>query len=312
MTWTAHPYEPGQRETWNALVRAARVPHFMFEREYMEYHADRFTDASLVVHRDGRPAAVLPASRSGDVVTSHGGLTFGGLLAGAELTTALAVEALGALLEHHRRAGATELVVKPVPHLYHEVPAEEELFALHVHGARLVRRDVAAAVPRGSSTRWSEERRRAVRRGAGHELELRRSDAFDEFMALERELLLARHGVEPVHTPEELRLLAERFPDHIKLHAAYEAGVIVAGVVVYETPVVAHAQYIGASDRGRELRAQDVLFEYLLRTVYPDKRWFDFGNSNERDGRLNAGLARNKEGFGARAVVYDRYAVALS
>ena len=38
---------------------------------------------------------------------------------------------------------------------------------------------------------------------------------------------------------------------------------------------------------------------------------FDFGISNERDGTLNPGLMRNKEGFGARAVVHDRYVLEL-
>lgn len=306
------PYEPGARDAWDDLVRRARARHFLFERAYMDYHGDRFEDASLLVLRKGRPAAALPASRHDGDVVSHGGLTFGGLLSDAGMTTALAEEALGAVLGHLRAAGARELVYKPVPHIYHAVPAEEDLFALARRGARLVRRDVAAAVPRGAEVRWSEERRRAVRKGAANGLEIGRSDAFEAFMALEREVLLARHGVEPVHTPEELRLLADRFPERIKLFAAHGDGELVAGVVVYETDTVAHAQYIGASDRGRELRAGDALFDVLLREVYADKPWFDFGVSTERDGSLNTGLARNKEGFGARAVVYDRYAIALT
>jgi GNAT acetyltransferase-like protein len=313
MAFEVVPYEPALRATWDEAVRGARARHFLFERAYMDYHADRFEDASLLVLDGQRPVAAVPASRAGDEVVSHGGLTFGGLLSGPELTTAQAVEALGAVLARLRADGARRFVVKPVPHIYHVVPTEEELFALTVHGARLTRRDVSAAIPRGAPVRYSSERRRAVKKGAANELDLRRSYAFDEFMALQREVLRARHGLEPVHTAAEIRLLADRFPDAIKLYAAHDAGgAIVAGVIVFETATVAHAQYIGANDRGRELRAGDALFDHLIREVFGDKRWFDFGISNERDGTLNAGLARNKEGFGARTVVYDRYELELA
>jgi hypothetical protein len=312
VSWEAIPYEDSLRADWDALVRGARARHFLFERGYMGYHADRFEDASLLLARKGRLVAALPASRHGGEVRSHGGLTFGGLLAGEELTAARAVEALACALGAWRAAGARSVAWKPVPHIYHLLPAEEELFALVAHGARLAGRDVSCALPRGGGAPYSEERRRAVRRGTSNGLVVGRSDAFEEFMAMERDVLVARHGVEPVHTPAEMRLLAERFPEQIKLYEAREAGELVAGVVVYETPAVAHAQYIGASEQGRALRAGDAVLHHLLTEAYPDKPWFDFGISNERDGRLNEGLARNKEGFGGRAVVHDRYVLELA
>jgi hypothetical protein len=311
--WEAVPYEPGLRETWDALVRGARARHFLFERGYLEYHADRFTDASLLLLRDGRPAAALPASRHGEQVVSHGGLTFGALLSDASVGAAQTVAAFACVMECLRAAGARRWIYKPVPHVYHLLPAEEDLYALALHGARLVRRDVSAARPAGAEVAYSSERARAVRRGRGAALELRRSHDWEPFVALLREILHARHDAEPIHTASELALLAERFPDGIALHAAYDAGgELVAGVVVYETPAVAHCQYIAASDRGRELRAQDALFDQLLTDVYASKPWFDFGTSmRPDDGTLNEGLIRNKEGFGARAVVYDRWAVEL-
>lgn len=311
MSVEAIAYEPALREQWDALVRRARARHFLFERAYIDYHSDRFEDASLLVARKGAPLAALPASRHGDEVRSHGGLTFGGLLGGDDLTTARAVEAVACALEAWRARGVRRVVWKPVPHIYHLLPAEEELYALAVHGARLVAREVSCALPGGGGAPYSDERRRAVRKGTSHGLVVGRSDAFEEFIAMERDVLAARHGVEPVHTAEELRLLADRFPEQIKLYEAREAGELVAGVVVYETPAVAHAQYIGASDAGRALRAGDAVVHHLLTEAYAGKPWFDFGISNERDGSLNAGLARNKEGFGARAVVHDRYELAL-
>jgi hypothetical protein len=307
---TVERYEPGAAEAWDAVVRAARARHFMFERAYMDYHQDRFSDASWFVLLNGRPIAVLPASRTGDEVASHGGLTFGGLLSGPELTTVRAVEALEELATALRGDGMRHLLYKPMPHPYHLAPAEEDLFALHAAGGRVAVREVTAAVAPGSRPPYSDERRRAIRRSGTNRIAIGESTALDEFWEILSVTLSERHGVEPVHTAAEMRLLADQFPGRIRLFAASEGDEIVAGTVIFETPTVAHAQYIAAGVRGRELYALDALFDHLLRVVF-DQLWFDFGISNERDGRLNEGLLRNKEGYGARAVIHDRYLLEL-
>ena len=305
------PYAPEWRAAWDEAVRGARASHFFFERGYLEYHADRFTDASLLVLHKGRVLAVLPASRHGDEVRSHGGLTFGGLLSGPALTAARCVEALAAIAEHLAAAGAKRLVYKPAPHIYHRAPAEEDLFALTALGARLVQRDVSQAIARGARPKPSEERRRAAKRGAKAGLVLARSRDLEEFMALQ-ERVLARHGVAPVHTAAELELLTERFPEGLELWTARNAdGVLLAGTLLFVTPTVAHAQYIASSDEGRACGAPDHLFEHLIGEVHAERPFFDFGISSEAGEVLNLGLARNKEGHGGRAVVYDRYELDL-
>ena len=51
-----------------------------------------------------------------------------------------------------------------------------------------------------------------------------------------------------------------------------------------------------------------MLANYLIDTVYANKRFIDFGISTEQGGTvLNEGLIKQKEGFGGRAVVYDTY-----
>jgi hypothetical protein len=81
---------------------------------------------------------------------------------------------------------------------------------------------------------------------------------------------------------------------------------------VYETPVVAHAQYIAVSEEGRAAHALDVLADTALASYAGQKRWWDFGCSTEDEGRyLNEALIRNKESYGARAIVYDQYLLEL-
>lgn len=303
---TVERYDPSLREIWDGVVRSARARHFMFERDYMDYHQDRFADASWIVRLKDRPIAVMPASRRDAEIISHGGLTFGGLLSTPELTTVRTFLALEAITDALRADGVRQLIYKPMPHPYHLAPAQEDLYALHAARAVLVSREVTSAVAPGPRPVYSEERRRAVRMAASGQLAITESDSIEEFWTLLRATLAERHGVEPVHSEAEMRLLATRFPERIRLFVASEANEILAGTVIFETPTVAHAQYIAASPRGREVCALDALFDYLLTDEFVGL-WCDFGISSERDGRLNDGLLRNKEGYGARAIVHDRY-----
>jgi hypothetical protein len=307
---TVRPYGPADHSTWDGVVQCARARHFLHERAFMDYHQDRFVDASWFVFLGDRPIAVMPASRHGDAVISHGGLTFGGLLSTAELTAVRATAAVKAIGGALRAAGVRRLVYKPMPHIYHLAPAEEDLYALASAGGRLVGRELTTAVPPGAPRTYSHGRRDGVRAAAGR-VDLVESDRIEEFSALLETVLLERHGVEPVHSATELRTLADCFPGRIRLFVASEAGEIVAGTLIFETPVVAHAQYIAVGARGRELFALDVLLDHLLVEVYAET-WFDFGISNERDGSLNVGLVQHKESYGARGIVHDRYELDLT
>ena len=85
-------YSPAAHEEWNKTARRMRQSSFLMERDFMDYHADRYEDASLMVRQtDGRTVALLPACRSRSerhCIESHGGLTYGGLLLGTEVTAA--------------------------------------------------------------------------------------------------------------------------------------------------------------------------------------------------------------------------------
>ena len=71
------PYTPAHHDGWNAFVATSKNGTFLFDRDYLEYHADRFVDSSLLVLNDkGGVVALLPASLEECVLTSHGGLTY--------------------------------------------------------------------------------------------------------------------------------------------------------------------------------------------------------------------------------------------
>jgi hypothetical protein len=99
---------------WNDFNAAALTGHFLFDRRFMEYHADRFTGASLILEEEGAIRALLPANRVGSTVHSHQGLTFGGLVTSDSSTLAI-MRRLDAIAVYLRQQGASMLFYKALP-----------------------------------------------------------------------------------------------------------------------------------------------------------------------------------------------------
>jgi hypothetical protein len=307
-------YQPDHRGDWDDFVRSAKNGHFLFHRQYMDYHADRFPDASLMFYDErDQLVGLLPATARDGVLSSHAGLSFGGVISGRSMKVELMIELFAAMCRSLRERGMREVVYKTVPHIYHQIAAEEDLYALFRFGGRLIRRDVSATIDRRLRLPPSKGRGWALKQARRHGLEVRQSTDFDAFMAIEEDLLRAKYKTRPTHTAAELALLAGRFPDNIKLFAAHRGAEMLAGVVIYETARVAHTQYIGAGAEGLKLGALDAILQHLTDDLYLARDYFDFGISNEDEGRyLNEGLIRNKESYGARAVVFDQYSLDLA
>lgn len=301
-------YKPKQKPLWDEFITNSKNGVFLFYGDYMEYHADKFTDHSIMFFDDNRLIAVMPANITGDTLFSHGGLTFGGVVSDHRMHTTVMLEIFDTLKEYLKAQGIKKLVYKAIPHIYHDVPAEEDLYALFRHNAKLIRRDVSSAIFMKERIVFSKGRKWSVKKSKTAGLEVRRSYDFKAFMDIEEDILREKYGVKPAHTADEIQLLASRFPENIKLFAAYKDDNMVAGVIIYESKNVAHTQYIANSDEGKRIFALDFILDFLINEHYLEKRYFDFGISTVEEGRvLNVGLITQKEGFGARGVVYDTY-----
>lgn len=306
-------YEGNRKLEWDNFVKSSKNGHFFFYRDYMEYHSDRFQDFSLIIYNDkGNIMALLPASIYGDTVISHGGLTFGGFVSDSKMTAAKMLDVFANVKQFLKNAGVRMFIYKCMPAIYNKYPSDEAIYALFRNNAELYRRDVSFSIYLPDRLRYQEQRKRAVKKGYGHKYILQESSKHEEYIGLLEKILIKYHGTHPVHSAEELRMLADKFPYNIKLYTAEKKGRIEAGTVLFLQSGVVHTQYLANSDEGKKTGALDCLLDWLITDVYKDKTWFDFGISCEQEGRyLNEGLAAQKEGFGARAVVHDFYRIEL-
>ena len=298
-----------QFEEWNEIVAQSKNGTFLFDRRFMDYHADRFQDYSLMFYDKGRLLAVMPAHVDGDTLVSHGGLTYGGLVMGPGIRAVQVCEIFRDLNEVLRWDGFHRVIYKAVPWIYHQQPAEEDLYALtSVCHARLMIRDISSVIIGDRKMRFSGSRKDGIRKARRQGLIVKESEDFTAFWQILHDNLSAKYGVRPVHSDAELDLLHSRFPDKIKLYMVFDGEMPVGGTVLFLTPQVLHVQYISAKPEGKACGAIDLLFGHLINTVYSDYRFIDFGKSTSSDSAdLNENLIFQKEGFGARAVCYDTY-----
>ncbi|MGE4511233.1 MAG: GNAT family N-acetyltransferase [Sulfurimonadaceae bacterium] len=302
-------YTIAHKNIWNEFIKNSKNSHFFFQRDYMEYHSDRFDDFSLMVFdQTDKLIALLPANIKENILYSHQGLTFGGFLVDDKMKTETMLEVFETLKRFLKEQNIEKIVYKCIPYIYHVKPSEEDRYALFRNDAKLIRRDVTSTIDLTEQVRYSKGRKWTINKAKKESIETIESDDYEIFWELLTNVLESNHEAKPVHTLEEIKKLANLFPKNIKLFLAKKDEKIISGAFIYENQNIVHTQYLANSEEGRELGALDLLIDYLIKDIYKNKKYFDFGISNEDAGRsLNTGLIAQKEGFGARAVVHDFY-----
>ncbi len=306
-------YQPEFKPQWDQFIERSKNGFFMFRRDYMDYHADRFSDHSLCFFRDDVLFALMPASAHEHELVSHGGLTFGGILSDDRMKTPYMLEIFDTLMNYLRTEGFISCLYKTVPYIYHRHPAQEDKYALFRHGATLKKCEITSSICRAQPIDYSERRRRGIKKAHKLDMRFERSEDYAGYFALVGDILQDKYDTQPTHSAEEMALLAGRFPQNIALWTTRSAQqALLAGIIMYVDAQVAHAQYIAASPEGKESGALDALFDHLIREVYNSQPYFDFGISTEQGGKhLNLGLVTQKEEFGARAIAHETYTLTL-
>ena len=310
---TINLYNNSLAPQWDEVVRNSRNGTFLHLRGYMDYHSDRFNDFSLMACDGDKLIAIMPACREGDTVYSHQGLTFGGwLLPLKHFDATTMLELWESSLNFMRSNGVARLVYKPVPHIYHRYPCEEDLYAVFRSGGRMVASNISTTIDLDEPLPFDRGNKRNLNVATKSGVVVSESDRWQDYWHMLDSLLMEKYGKHPVHSLQEIELLKTRFPENIKLYCACLNNELLAGVVMYYSGAeVAHCQYIASTELGREKKALSLLFDYLIKeSAQAGYRYFDFGTSTEKSGLyLNEGLLRQKFRLGGRGIVYNTYEI---
>lgn len=304
-------YQPQDFTLWNTFISVAKNATFLFHRNFMEYHSDRFQDYSLIVLDGEKVVAVLPANRVGDTVYSHQGLTYGGLVLNQKAKLSAVISIFKSVLQYLNENSIDKLIVKTVPNFYSDYFSEELEYCLFIVQAKLNRRDALSVVDLSKVILFDNSRMEGVKKGIKNELVVKEVSTFDLFW---KEILIPnlalKHNATPIHTLSEITKLKQDFPNNIRQFNVYKNDDIIGGTTVFVNNKVVHSQYISGNETKSVNGSLDFLHHYLMKEVFKDFHFYDLGICNEYEGRkINSGLLFWKESFGAKTVVQNFYEV---
>lgn len=311
--YTVRPYQPKDFDSWNTFIGKAKNATFLFHRDFMEYHKDRFHDFSLIVEEDTKWVAVLPANRVGDIVYSHQGLTYGGLVYDEKLNTDEVDIVFSNLVLFLKENKIETLFYKPIISIYSKKSSLEMDYILFQKKAVLYRKDLNLAIDFGTEFKISKSKMKHFRRISDLDIEIRKENLFATFwdkVLVPR--LNEKHNTNPVHTKEEIQQLANKFPKNIIQYNAYFEDEIVAGITLFHFGNAVKSQYGATTSQGEKLRALDFLFINLI-TEFKDKvSFFDMGTVTENNEKgYNPGLLKQKEELGCSVYNQDFYSLSI-
>jgi len=301
-------YSSEKKNDWNNLVERSRVDTFLFNRDFMDYHSDRFKDLSFMIYRNGKLEALLPGNIDGDIYYSHQGLTYGGFISTTKLIAVEIMESFVLINKYLKELGVNEVIYKPSPSIYHLVPSQEDIYSLFKLGARRIGCNLSSYIFQNNKIKFTESRKGGIRKAKREAVIIRETNDLLGFWSILNDNLMKNHGKLPVHSVDEISALKEKFPSNIRLFCAELNNDIIAGCLLFVMQTVVHVQYISANSIGKTLGANDLLFDELINNLFTNIPIFDFGQSTENLGNyLNESLIFQKEGFGGRGVVYEVY-----
>lgn len=274
----------------------------------MEYHSDRFEDHSLMVYdENGNLIALFPASIHDTELRSHGGLTYGGFVVDHTMRTEKMLIIFGVFLEYMKLNNISKIIYKAIPHIYHTMPSEEDLYALFRFGFNLYRRDVSSTLNM-RLTDIKGQKRNGAKKASQQGMSLIETNDSQDILRIVNKNLESKYDTRAVHTHEEMNLLKSRFKKNILIFNLLHYEEIVGGAILYIDNNVVHAQYITTTYEAKKNRGLDFIIISIV-DMYKDKyEWFDFGVSTENQGMsLNTALIKSKEEFNLSAVCYDFY-----
>ena len=296
-------YQSHNIQEWDRIVKSSNSYSFLHERNYMEYHKDRFDDLSFLVKVQDEFVGVIPGTLSGSSFSSHSGLTHGGLII-KQLESLKNFEIMENFVKYLEKIGITEIKISRIPDMYKDSIDDGDLYALIKNGFKINKFSLSQVINLKSDYKFPPHKQRGANKAKRDGLTITVTNDSSKILEMAEINTRIKYGVSITHTNSEMNYLITRFPNNIKCFEVLDSEEIVCGAILYKSKNVNHLQYIAASDRGRKLRSQDFLLENLLNITKIEKKYFSFGSSTEGNGqKLNENLTRAKEEFGAYSIV---------
>lgn len=308
-------YTSTNKEIWdNFVLNQSANGTFLQSRLFLEYHGERFEDASLIIYKgQGTIIAVIPAciikEDDHSIFSSHQGSTFGGIVIARQFNNIEHVEAIMNILEPFLIAqGYEEVHLKCTPSIF-SMPGNDLLSYFLFQKGFSSYDEISSYIDfqnyqEDITANFTAGKRRDYKYSLKYNLEFHRLNTASEierFYAILCENL-QKFDTTPVHSFEELLDFKEnRLKNIIEFYGVFFQEELIAGSMLFNfSNKVFHTQYLAASQHHLKMYPMNYLDTKLIMLAKERGfRYFSFGTSTEQHGKvLNKHLAQFKEGFG--------------
>lgn len=303
-------YQPKDKNNWDKFLNYSKNSSFLFNRDFMDYHKDRFEDYSLIISEDGVHIASFAAHKHDETtIASHFGLTHGGIIVRRTEKLFKIILIIYHILYFLHRNNIKKILYKSFPKYYNLIGSDEIAYAKFLIEAKLINRQISSVINLSDKLDFSKTRIRYVKKAKKNHIVIKEVNTFDSFW---NEILIPnlknKYDAKPVHTLQEITKLHQFFPNNIRQFNAYLNGEILAGATIFEMSHVARVQYNSSNLKDSNNGASDLLYNELIEVYFKHKNYFDFGTSCAGS-VINVDLLNWKESYGARAFALDTYEI---
>lgn len=280
----------------------------------MEYHNDRFEDHSLILFKKDKPIALFPANLRENVLYSHQGLTFGGLLLTKKSGAHEINELLLSVINYAKAEKFTAMIVKTIPEIYYEHSANELLYFLSKQG-NLIDRNLVLAIDYTIPLSIHKTKRKHYEKNDSLGFEIEENGSLAEFWNdVLQPKLQEKYNANPVHSLAEITKLQAQFPSNIIQYNIKLDGEILAGITIFKHKKVIKSQYGANTKKGASLRALEYLFMYLIEKFKDEEMHYFSMGTVDADNELgyNTGLLKQKEELGCVCFTQDIYKIPIA
>ena len=289
-------YSSTYKNDWDKFVEICEINSFLFKRNFIEYHKNRFVDNSLLIYLNDKIIAILPANLDANKsLHSHQGLSYGGILFEPKTTLEQREQVFFVVLKNLNERKINEINLKQIPLFFLDEIHNTKI--LEIIDAKLISSDIHSYIPKLSYCKPNNDRFKYIRKASRKNFKIVQTNQFDIFWdKLLIPNLKNRHNVSPVHSIEEIILLSKNFPENIIFTGCYQNDNLRAGNVIFLNDDIAHTQYI-SGDENRKDGSLDFLMHQTILKFNKTKK-FSFGSSSEKNGtKVNKGLLYWKDSF---------------
>lgn len=309
------PYEDKYQNEWDEFVLKRSINgNFLQTMNFIGYHpVGRYVDGSLLILKDDKIAAVIPANvaDSGATLIAHHGSTYGGLIVGKEFANTSGYKWIfDELMTYIRQKGYRKVILRMHNWMYSPVEERNELcdYYFQLNGFNMVG-EIGFYVDLGRLSddfecKFEKLKRRKLNKANRQNLSFRKLSSDREVTEFYDVLSdnMKKFDTVPTHTlTEMLDFKNQRLSDVTSFYGVYHEGEMVAGSMVWDfcEKKVFHTQYLASRHDALEYCPNEYLYSNLIRAAKEEGyRYLSFGTASLEHGmEYNESLGMYKEGF---------------